>query len=182
MLCTQETSWHQIRLNVQIYNGVGQIISSKPFRDDDERKFWIHTARFKNTDGCFFEKDIKYLLRILILFCFLIKTPKICPEKRKEIQQRIKSLIEDGIFSEDETNEWLSFLDSFPNSVDSIDGLESFELPPAQTICSSRHQHGLDIRIDDGSREIDVVQHNNFTGADRRKKRRLVEQHVPKAQ
>ena len=66
--------------------------------------------------------------------------------------------------------------------VNSIDDLKEFTLPQPQhdKVPSLRHGHKLDVKVNDGVREVDVVQFQNYTATQRNRKRKLIQQTIAK--
>jgi hypothetical protein len=107
--------------------GVGQVLSSKPFRDEDKQKFWIYTVQFKNPDGTVIHKEIVESAEStgVELFPQRSDLPTNYPvkpfsenfdEKRAEIKASICSLVQHEGLTDLEAIEWdESFFTSIAN-------------------------------------------------------------------
>lgn len=108
--------------------GVGQVLSSKPFRDEDKHKFWIYKVQFKNADGAVIEKEIIEFAENagIELFPKRSDLPTDFPvepfapnfdEKFAEVKAGISSLVQHEGLTELEASEWELFFASVPKDV-----------------------------------------------------------------
>jgi hypothetical protein len=171
--------------------GIGQVITATPLRDEDKKKIWIYTVQFKNSDGTFSTKDIQESADTAITMfpaSHCDELPHDFPrepfnqkfdEHLAEVKASISVLLESAVISPEENEEWLDFFASISKDVDNIQcDAHSFRIPGAQTLQATRHGHVLPVRVDDGARDVDIVQHSGFTAADRRKKLKVIASEV----
>jgi hypothetical protein len=168
--------------------GTGVVLKASPVRDEDKKKYWVYTVQYKNSDGSSFTEEIKESAEdtAITVFpgCFTSELPTEFPrepfnekfdEHFEEVKASVAMMANSAVINKEEQREWEQFFGSICHDVHEIPNLACpFFIPPEQKQLASRHGHVIQLKVDDGVRDVDIVQHAAFTAADRRKKQKTI--------
>jgi hypothetical protein len=170
--------------------GSGQVIGAKAEKNAlTKEKYWVYTVKYKTNDVLSHNEE----LTLPAKECGIIMFPNIKPcelplpssfqlapahpefqqtllDQRKGVTSIFQVLqIEDT--HQLELQWWNDFFDSIPIDVHSFQDIQAFWIPPANThdIHSKRVHSETVLQIDDGCRDVEIVQHAQFTSSKRRR-------------
>lgn len=146
----------------------------------DKTKHWVYTIKFTTAEGTVSQQDFVESAEdtsILLLTGAANKPlPQTFPfepfrekftEKFDEVEGSIKVLSNHGTLAPNEKAEWDTFFTAAKSNEAATGILFHLELPGSQSGKPSRHGHFQQVRVDDCVRDVDVVQHAQFTASDR---------------
>jgi hypothetical protein len=173
--------------------GSGTVVDAKPRRDPSTKlKYWDYSVRF-GTANTFVEKVYQLPADecTIVMFpgtnsCDLPHNFPLAPFKGSvedtlgEQKKGVQSIIRKLDFAEHYPSEalyWETFWNQMPEDIESIPvaHLVPFNIPHQQLTPAKPAKTPLSLRLDDGVRPVEPVQHSNFTASTRKRKEREIE-------